>query len=73
MTKYGIGYRREAFVTPATGPPFADSYLSELAYTLESVPFQRSEGFVCEAHSYPTLRDVSKHDRDHLTLLRAGS
>ena len=69
VTKYGIGYRREAFVTPAAGPPFTDSYLSELAYTLESVPFQRSEGFVCEALIYPTLRDISKHYRDHLTLL----
>ena len=69
VTKYGIAYRREAFVTRAAGPPFTDSYLSELAYTLESVPFQRSEGFVCEALIYPTLRDISKHYRDHLTLL----
>lgn len=69
LTKYGIAYRRQAFVTPTASPPFSDGYLSELAYTLESVPFQRSEGFVCEALIYPTLRDISKHYRDHLTLL----
>jgi hypothetical protein len=69
ITKYAITYRRQAFVAPLPEPPFSDGYLSELAYTLESVPFQRSEGFVCEALIYPTLRDVSKHYRDHLTLL----
>jgi hypothetical protein len=69
VTKYAITYRRQPFVIPAAGPPFSDGYLAELAYTLESVPFQRSEGFVCEALIYPTLRDISKHYRDHLTLL----
>ncbi len=69
LTKYGISYRREPFVVPADGPPFSDSYKAELLYTLESVPFQRSESFACEALIYPTLRDISKHYRDHLTLL----
>lgn len=69
LTKYGISYRRQPFVVPADGPPFSDGYLSELAYTLESVPFQRSEGFACEALIYPTLRDISKLYREHLTLL----
>ena len=69
LTKYGISYRRQPFVVPAAGPPFSDGYLFELAYTLESVPFQRSEGFVCEALIYPTLRDISKQYREHLTLL----
>jgi len=69
LTKYGITYERQPFVVSHDGPPFSDGYLNELTYTLQSVPFQRSGGFVREALIYPTLRDISKTYRDHLTLL----
>ena len=67
--KYGITFRRQAFVLPVAGVSGGAGYLEELELTLSEVPFQRSESFTCEALIYPTLREVWKAYRGSLTLL----
>src|SRR4051812_45463463 len=68
LRRYSIRQVRGEFVSGAEHPAAGGNYLDELRLTLTEVPFSRSEGFVCEALIYPTLREVWKHYRANLSL-----
>jgi hypothetical protein len=67
--KYGISFQRKQFVVPVEGVTVSEYFRKELDFTLSDVPFQRSEGFTCEAVIYPVLREVWKSFHTELTLL----
>ena len=69
LRKYGLTERREVFVQPVTGAAFSAATRELVTSVLADYPFERSEVAAREALIFPLLYDVSRHYRDHLTML----
>ncbi|MGL6096076.1 MAG: hypothetical protein ACRC7O_09805 [Fimbriiglobus sp.] len=67
--RFGIEFRRDAFVAPVAGARLHELVRAELDLTVHGVPYQRSEVHAREALIYPLIREAWKPFRDHLTLL----
>lgn len=68
LVRYGLRQVRSEFVEAVPHPPASTYYRDELRFSFEALSPQRSEAFAGEAFIFPTLKEVWRHYREHLSF-----